>query len=57
MLKFGFSKQKITPDMGVQLAGFLGERKAVSINIFLLHLILWLFSKSFRTKYRKAYKK
>lgn len=42
MLKFGFSKQKITPDIGVQLAGFLGERKAVGIHDDLFAKVLYL---------------
>jgi hypothetical protein len=32
VIKFGFASQKITPETGVQLAGFLGERRALGIH-------------------------
>lgn len=32
MIEFGFASEKITPEVGVQLAGFLGERKALGTH-------------------------
>jgi hypothetical protein len=32
MPKFGFAVSKITPGVGVQLAGFIGERKAIGVH-------------------------
>jgi hypothetical protein len=42
MIKFGFASQKITPEIGVQLAGFLGERRALGIHDDLFAKALYL---------------
>jgi len=42
MLKFGFASKKITPGIGIQLAGFIGERKALGIHDDLFAKVLYL---------------
>ncbi len=42
MIKFGFASQKITPEIGVQLAGFLGERRALGVHDDLFVKALYL---------------
>jgi len=32
MIKYGYSQRTITPSMGIQMAGFLGERKAEGVH-------------------------
>lgn len=42
MIKFGFASQKITPEIGVQLAGFLGNRESVGVHDDLFTKVLYL---------------
>lgn len=42
MIRFGFASQKITPDIGVQLAGFLGQRRALGVHDDLFVKALYL---------------
>jgi len=42
MIKYGYSQRTITPPLGIQMAGFLGQRKAEGVHDDLYAKALYL---------------